>query len=97
MELLEILARRHIDVVTEIARDNRVVHYGLVGLVLEVAVPAGAELMAGPLVHLLKFFLSWADLDTGFNAVRRKRAPSCCVPFVKDLLLDFWVTCRSLA
>ena len=72
--------------------DDRVMHHGLVVLVLEVAVPAGAELWARPTVHHLEFFLGGSDLDTGLDTVRGERASAVDIPLLEDALLDGWVT-----
>lgn len=45
-------------------RDDRVVHHGFVGLVLEIAFPARSELWARPFIHLIELFFIWTDLDT---------------------------------
>jgi hypothetical protein len=79
-------------VVTEPSSDDRVVHDGLVRLVLEVAVPAGSELWAWPLVHDSELLLCGADFDTGFDTVGGKRACAIDVPLVEDFLLNLRVT-----
>lgn len=70
-----------------------VVHDWLVGLVLEVAVPAtgGREVGSRPSAHLSQLFLRRPDLHTGLNAVRRQRAGALEVPLLEDPLLDFGV------
>jgi len=67
--------------------NHRVVHDRLVGLVLEVAVPATAELWAGPAVHLLELLLGGTDLDSSLDTVGGKRASAIDVPLIEDLLL----------
>lgn len=67
-------------------------HDGLVGLVLEVAIPATLEVWRGPALHLAKLLLSWANLDTRIDAIGRKRACALDVPLIEDPLLDFWHT-----
>jgi len=78
-------------VVTEPTSNNRVVHDGLVGLVLEVRVPTRAELRARPAVHLLELLLGWANLDTSIDTVGGERTSSVDLPLLEDLLLDLWV------
>ena len=63
-------------------------HDGLVGLVLEVAVPAGSEFGARPGIHLRKFFLGWSDLDSSFDTVCGQGSGTVDVPLIKDLLLS---------
>lgn len=92
----EELSRGHQHVVTEPARDDGVVHDGLVGLVLEVRVPSALELGSGPSPHLSKLLLSWADLDTGINTVGGERAGSLDVPLVDDALLGLGVTASEV-
>jgi len=87
----EELARGHHHVVTEPTSNDRVVHDRLVGLVLEVGVPAGAELGAWPAVHLLELVLSRADLDTSLNAVGGERTSAVDLPLLEDLLLNLGV------
>jgi hypothetical protein len=79
-------------VVTKPTCDNRVVHHWLVRLVFEVAVPAGAELWARPLVHHLEFLFSWADFDTSIDTIGRERASTVDVPLLEDAFLSSWVT-----
>jgi len=67
-------------------------HDGLVGLLLEVAVPAGAEFWTRPLVHHVKFCLCRTNLDTGFNAVSSEWASTINIPLLEHLLLNRWVT-----
>ena len=67
-------------------------HNWLVGLVLEVGVPAGAELLARPAVHHVEFFLSWSDLDTSLDTVGGEWTSAVDVPLVEDLLLNLGVT-----
>ena len=67
-------------------------HDRLVGLVLEVAVPATAEVRRWPCVHLVELLFSRANLDTSIDAVGSKRTGTLDVPFVEDSLLDVWIT-----
>lgn len=92
----EELARRHYHVVSEPTCDNRVVHHRLVGLVLEVAVPAGAELLARPAIHHVEFSLGGPDLDTSFNAVSGKWTSAVDVPLLEDLLLDLGIATHKV-
>jgi hypothetical protein len=71
-------------------------HHWLVRLVLEVAVPAGAELWTRPLVHHLEFIFSRADLDTSINAIGRKRASTVDVPLLEDAFLSGGVATRKV-
>jgi hypothetical protein len=63
-------------VVAKPSRNDRVMHDRLVRLVLEVAVPARAELGARPAIHHLQLFFGRTDLDAGFDTVRGERAGS---------------------
>ena len=92
----EELAWWHNHVVTEPASNDRVVHNWLVGFVLEVRVPARAELLAGPTVHHLEFFLSRADLHTSFNAIGCEWASAVDVPLLEDLLLHLGITTNKV-
>ena len=76
-------------VVSEGAGYDGVVHHRLVGLVLEIAIPARTELMTAPAVHLLEFFLRRADLDAGLDAIGGEGSAASDIPFLEDLLLDF--------
>jgi hypothetical protein len=67
------------------------VHDGLVGLVLEVAIPSGSELWEWPTVHFPEFLLRRADLDAGLNAVGSKRASAVDLPLLEDPGLGRWV------
>lgn len=78
-------------VVTKPTGNDTVVHDWLVWLVLEVRVPAAAELWARPRVHLLELFLGGADLHTGFDTIGGKRARAVDVPLVENLLLNLLV------
>jgi hypothetical protein len=82
------IARWHDHVVAEPASNDRVMHDGLVGLVLEVAIPARAEFWAGPLIHHVELCFSRANLDTSFNTVGGKWASAIDVPLVKYAFLD---------
>ena len=70
------------------AGNDRVVHHRLVGLILEIRVPATAELGA----HLSQLLLGWADLDASLDTVGRQRPTACRAPLVKYLLLHPRVT-----
>lgn len=87
----EELARWDLHVVTEETGDDRIMHDGLVRLVLEVAVPARAELVAWPGVDLPELVLGWASLDTGLDAVGGEWASAVDVPLGEDLVLDLLV------
>lgn len=69
-----------------------VVHNGLVGLVLEVAVPSRAELLAGPAIHSLELFFSGSDLDASFDAICSQWTSAVDVPLVEDLLLHLRIS-----
>lgn len=64
----------------------------LVWLVLEIAVPALAELRA----HLVELFLSRPDLNTSFNAVSGKRSSAVGVPLIENGLLYGGVTTQEV-
>ena len=73
------------------AGDDRVVHDGLVRLVLEVTVPARTKLLAGPAVHHRELLFCWTDLDTRFDAVCRKRAGPVDVPLLEYRFLHLGI------
>jgi hypothetical protein len=92
MEHSEEVAWWHDHMVTEPTSDYRVVHNWLVGLVLEVAVPARPEFWARPLVHHCELFLCRADLDTCFDTVGGEGTSAVDVPLLENLLLGRWIT-----
>jgi hypothetical protein len=65
--------------------NDAVMHHRLVGLVLEVRIPAALEVRSRPVLELLELFLGWPDLDAGLDAVGRQRACALESPLVKDL------------
>jgi hypothetical protein len=67
-------------------------HNRLVRFILEIAVPTTSEVWCRPSLHLSKLILSWANLHTCIDAIRSKGTSTLDVPFVKDLLLNFWNT-----
>lgn len=71
-------------------------HDWLVWLVLEVAVPAGAELFAWPAVHHLQLFLGRSNLDTSFDTVGCEWACAVDVPLLEDLLLYLGVASHEV-
>lgn len=81
----EELARGHQHVITEPPGDHRVVHDGLVRLVLEVGIPTALEVRRRPLLELLELLRSRADLHAGLDAVRGKGASTIELPLVEDL------------
>jgi hypothetical protein len=88
VKLSEKIARWHDHVVAEPASNDRVMHDGLVRLVLEVAIPARAEFWAGPLIHHVELCFSRADFDTSFNTVGGKWASAIDVPLVEYAFLN---------
>jgi len=82
----------YMHVITEPTSNDGVMHDRLVWLVLEVAVPARAELVHWPAVHLLELLLCWADLDAGFDTIRGQWASAIDVPLIEDLFLSLLVT-----
>lgn len=70
--------------VSEPAGNQRVMHYGLVRLVLEVRLPARLEMRSWPLLKLLQFFLSWPNLHAGLNTVRCQWPSAFDIPLVED-------------
>jgi hypothetical protein len=60
------------------------VHDRLVGLVLEVGVPAILEVRGRPGLDLLELLFGGPDLDAGIDAVGGERASALEVPFVID-------------
>lgn len=63
-------------------------HNRLVGLLLEIAVPSTAELLAWPAIHLVQLLLGRADLDTCVDAVGSQGSGTVGIPLVKDCLLN---------
>jgi hypothetical protein len=92
MEHGEELARRHDHVVAKPTCNNRVMHYRLVRLILEIAIPTRSELGTWPAIHHLELFLSRTDLNTSFNAVGRKWTGTVDVPLLENSLLDCRIT-----
>lgn len=86
------LARRHKHVVTEPTSNDGIVHDWLIGLVLEVTVPAGTELRARPAIHLIELLFGRADLDTGIDTVGCEWTCTVDVPLVEDLLLSLLIS-----
>lgn len=76
--------------VTEPPSNDRVVHYGLVGLVLEVAVPAGTELLARPGIHPFQFFFSGSNLHSCFDAAVGVLSKGTIPSRFEDLLCGQW-------
>jgi hypothetical protein len=90
------LSRRHNHVVAEPAGDDGIVHDRLVRFVLEIAIPATSELLAGPAIHHIKLFLSRPDLDSGFDAVGGKWAGAVDVPLLEDRFLDLGIAANKI-
>lgn len=82
--------------VTKPASDDRVVHDRLVRLLLEVAVPARAELWVWPRVHLVKLLFGWSDLDTSFDTVGGQWTSTIDVPLVVYLLLGLFIAANEI-
>ena len=80
----EEVAGGHEHVIAEPAGDDGVMHDGLVGLVLEVRLPALGEVGGGPGLELAELLFGGADLDACFDTVCRERAGAFEVPFVED-------------
>lgn len=76
--------------------DHRVMHDGLVGLVLEVAVPSALELRSRPVSHFCQLLLSRTDLHTSLNTVGSKRTSALEVPLIVDLLLNLRVAANKV-
>ena len=96
VELSDEFAWRHMHVVAKPTGDHRVVHDGLVGLVLEVAVPATPELWAGPAVHLCEFLFGGANFDASLDTVGGKRTSAVDVPLIEDFLLNCWIAANKV-
>jgi hypothetical protein len=96
VEHCEELARRHNHVVAKPSSNDRVMHDGLIRFVLEVAVPARAELRAWPAVHHLQLLLGRTDLDTSFDTVGGERTSAIDVPLVEDPFLRRWVAASKV-
>lgn len=82
--------------VTKPSGNDGVVHNWLVGLVLEVAVPTGAELWVWPGIHLIELLLSRSDLDTCLDAIGGEWASTVDVPLVEDLFLCLLVAANEV-
>ena len=78
--------------VTEPPRNHRIMHDGLIRLVLEVGLIAIHKVRGRPALHLLKFLLSRSDLHSCINAIGGQRTSSFGSPFIVDLLLDFRIS-----
>jgi hypothetical protein len=64
-------------------------HDRLVGLVLEIAVPATLEVRSRPRLHLFQLLLSWTNFDTSVDAIGGERSCAFDIPFIKDSFLNF--------
>lgn len=84
----EEVSRGHEHVVTKPARDDAVVHDGLIGLVLKVGFPAVREVRSRPPFEVFELLFSRPDLDTGINSVGGQWACALEVPFFKDPCVD---------
>jgi len=71
-------------------------HDWLVGLVLEVAVPATAKLWAGPAVHLFELLFGGTNLDASLDTVGGKRTSAVDIPLIENLLLNRWVAADEI-
>lgn len=78
-------------VVTEPTGNDSPVHDGLVGLVLEVAVPALDELREGRSGHVIQILLVRSPLDSSFDSIRCQRTSAVQLPLVEDLFLDLFI------
>lgn len=96
MEHAEELALGYHHVVAVEAGDDGVVHDWLVGLVFEVAVPARAELLAGPAVHHLELFFGWTDLDSSLDPVCRQWTCSVDIPLLEYRFLHLGITTHKV-
>lgn len=74
--------------VAEPACNDGVVHHGLIGLLLEIRLPAVFEVGGWPFLELLQLLLSRSDFDTGVNAVGGKGACAFEIPLLKDTYLN---------
>lgn len=63
----------------------------LIGLALEVRVPAGCEVRRGPLLELLELLLGRADLDSGFDTIGCQWPGALEVPLFEHPLLHIRV------
>ena len=68
-------------------------HHGLVGLVLEVTIPAGTELLH---IVLLQLFFIRPDFHTSLDTISKQRTGTSLVPLVIDSLLDLRVTSNEV-
>ena len=73
----------HQHVVSKPASNDRVVHDGLVRLVLEVRLPPGIEVGSGPSFELPQLFLRGPDFDPSLDAVRGAGPRALDVPFLE--------------
>lgn len=65
-------------------------HNRFIRLVLKVAIPAALEVWRGPTLHLSKLSFGWSDLHTSVDSIGCEWASALNIPFIEDLLLDFW-------
>lgn len=71
-------------------------HNGLVGLVLEVAIPSGSEFLAGPAIHHLELFFCWPELDARLDTIGCQRTGAVDIPLIEDSLLDGGITSHKV-
>lgn len=75
----------HEHVVAEPAGNDGIMHHGLVGLILEVRLPAIGEVGSRPGFEFFELRLGRSDLDASFNPVGRQWPCPLQVPLVKHL------------
>jgi hypothetical protein len=64
-------------------------HNGLIGLILEIAVPTTPEMWGRPGIHLSEFLLSWTNFHTCVDAIGSQRTCALNIPLIKNFLLHF--------
>ena len=92
----EELPRRHNHVVAKPSSNNRVMHDWLVGLLLEVTVPATSEILARPRVHHIELSFRGTDLDTRLDTISSQRASPVNVPLLEHGFLHLGVSAHKV-
>lgn len=75
--------------IAEPTSNDAVMHHRLVGLVLEIRLPAILEVWRRPRLELLELLGRGANLDTGIDTVRGEGASALEGPFIKDSYIRY--------
>lgn len=74
----------HEHVVAKPTGNHGVMHDWLVGLVLEVRLPAVLEMRSRPFLKLLELFCSWTNLDSGVDTIGCQWAGALEIPLLEN-------------